>query len=144
MVIADTENNIYKVDTSGQIFEFRTSVSKENRRLFLDRLQDHEPNLEGTLVPKHNSKKADHAQWLSGIAAGAWFELYPKNGNNYYRFRRISPYGHIDIDAFYSVDDVSFNYESDYRIVQYSNCLFFHVEQQGKRFKFHLVDSTNS
>ena len=136
VVIANTEDKVYRIDPSGYISEFSSTVLKENRRLFLDRLQTHQPNFEGTLQPKDNKEKKNHAQWLSGIAAGAWFELYAKNGAGHYRFRRVSPDGHVDIDAYYSVSDPTFNDEEDYTFVPYSNCLFFYVEQNGKRYRF--------
>ena len=77
VVIADTENDVYVVTELGEITEFKSTVSKENRRLFLDTLVDYAPSLIGTIEPKHNDEKQEHAQWLGGIAAGGWFELYP-------------------------------------------------------------------
>ena len=46
---------------------------------FLDVLKGFKPSLEGKLVPKQNAIKKSHAQWLSGIGTGAWFELYDLN-----------------------------------------------------------------
>lgn len=143
VVLADTEEHIYEVDTTGNIGKFSSNTSKENRRLFLDRLKDHKPNFTGTLEPKSNSEKADHAQWLSGIAAGAWFELHPKNEEDHYRFRRVSPDGNIDIYGFYEIDNQGFECTLDYQFVQYSNCSFFYVEQKGKRYRFEFKGRLN-
>ncbi|MBT8324987.1 MAG: hypothetical protein KJO22_00685 [Bacteroidia bacterium] len=139
VLIADTENCIYEVTEEGEIGEFKSTLSKENRRLFLDRLKDHEPSYVGTLHPRHNDTRNNHAQWLSGIAAGAWFELYDLEQDQLYRFRRISPFGHIDIDAVYRISDTGFDMSLDHEFVQYSNCLYFHVKQNGQTYRFNYV-----
>lgn len=144
VVIADTENSVYLVSDKGVINKFNSTVSKENRKLFLDTLKDYNPSLVGTLKSKPNEVKAEHAQWLSGIAAGAWFEIYNLADDVEYRFRRISPYGNIDCDGIYKVNDDSFDIASDYQFVHYSNCLFFHIEQASKIFRFDFVKNFES
>jgi hypothetical protein len=136
VVLADSEDHVFEVDTKGMITEFLSNTSKENKKYFLDRLGQHRPNFIGTLEPKHNEEKKEHAQWLSGIAAGAWFELYPKDENGHYRFRRVSPSGYVDMDALFDITSSGFYYERSYQFVHYSNCLYFHIEQNGKRFRF--------
>ena len=136
VVLADTENYVYEVSETGVISQFQGSRSSENIRCFLDRLQSHEPNFIGTLEPKSVKNLHVKAQWLSGIAAGAWFELH-KNGNDReYDFKRISPNGNIDIQDTFIVGDHSFDYSLDFEFVHYSNCKFFHVKQNGKVFRF--------
>ncbi len=139
VVIADTENHVYLVSEQGEINEFTSTVSKENRRLFLDTLKGYNPSLEGTLIPKHNGVKLDSAQWLSGIAAGAWFEIYDLKGIFEYRFRRISPYGNVDSDGVYRTDVEGFDINLEYQFVHYSNCLFFHLEQNSVRYRFEFI-----
>lgn len=139
VVIADTEDFVYKVTDSGIIHEFTSSVSKENRRLFLDVLKGYNPNLTGTIEPKHNDEKNDHAQWLGGIAAGAWYEIHDLEHEAQYRYRRISPYGNVDCDGIYKIDDESFDIDLEYEFVHYSNCGFFHVEQNQRTFKFEFL-----
>lgn len=134
--IADTENYVYEVSDRGNIKKFNSTVSKINIKLFLDRLKDHRPCNIGTLKPKPVSVISPSAQWLSGIAAGAWFELYKTDFPFEYQFKRISPYGNIDVDAVYLVDDDSFCYEMQYQFVHYSNCKFFHIQQEEKIFRF--------
>ncbi|RNC84071.1 MAG: hypothetical protein ED556_11445 [Winogradskyella sp.] len=141
VVNADTENFVYKVSDKGEISEFTSSVSSENRRLFLDVLKGYKPSLVGTLVPKENNIKANHAQWLGGIAAGAWFEIYSLEIENKYRFRRISPYGNIDCDGVYEVNDINFDINLKYQFVHYSNCKFFHIEQHKKTFRFNYLEN---
>ncbi|MGC6430094.1 MAG: DUF6695 family protein [Jejuia sp.] len=141
VLLVDTENYVYEVSERGEISEFKGSQKSENVRYFLDKLKDHKVNLVGTLEPKHNDEKAEHAQWLSGIAAGAWFELYETEKSMEYRFRRISPYGNIDCDALFTVEDDAFNYDLPYEFVQYSNCKFFHVKQGDRVFRFDRIEN---
>jgi hypothetical protein len=139
VVIADTEDFVYLVNEKGGVNRFGSTVSKENRRLFLDQLKGYNPSLIGTLEPKHNTVKVEHAQWLSGIAAGAWFELYDLGHDTEYRFRRISPYGNTDCDGVYKVNDESFDINTEYQFIHYSNCLFFNVEQGLVSYRFDFV-----
>lgn len=139
VLLADTENYVYEVSETGGISEFKGSQKSENVRYFLDKLKNHEVNFVGTLRPKQNAVKVEHAQWLSGIAAGAWFELYNTESTSEYRFRRISPYGNVDCDAVFKVDDTSFEYDLSYEFVHYSNCKFFHVRQESRVFRFERV-----
>jgi len=139
VVIADTKNRVYKLSEKGEISIFKSSVSRENRRLFVDSLRDHKPNLVGNLHPKHNSEKHKKAQWLPGIGGGAWFELHYLNHNVEYRFRRISPYGYIDVDGIYEIKDEGFDISLDYDFTYHSNCEFFHVKQNDIVYRFEFL-----
>ena len=46
VVIANTEKEVFQVSETGEISIFKSTVSKENRRLFLDRLPNHIPSFE--------------------------------------------------------------------------------------------------
>ncbi|WP_411893532.1 DUF6695 family protein [Winogradskyella sp. A2] len=144
VVIADTENQVYLLNEIGDVTMFQSTVSKENRRLFLDTLNGYKPSLVGTMLPKSNAIVLDHAQWLSGIAAGAWFEIYDLDNKKEFRFRRISPYGNIDCDAIYEIDESSFDINSAYQFVHYSNCSFFHIEQHDSIYKFEYLKDFKS
>ena len=139
VVIADTENHIYTVSESGVITKFKSSVSQENRRCFLDVLKGYKPNVLGMLLPKHNSVKADHAQWLGGIAAGAWFELYETEHRTEFRYRRISPDGNVDCDGVYVIQSEGFDSSSKYTFEHYSNCKFFHIKQNEILYAFEYL-----
>lgn len=139
VLLAKTENNVYEVSENGEISEFKGSQQSENIRCFLDRLKTHKPSPIGTTEPKENSVKQSHAQWLSGIAAGAWFELNTTEKEHQYRFRRISPYGNIDVNAIYTPNSNDFDYSKPYQFVHYSNCKFFNVMQDGVVFRFERV-----
>ena len=139
VVIADTENFVYLVSGQGEISKFNSTVSRVNRRLFLDSLKGFNPNIVGTLKPKHNEVKSDSAQWLSGVGVGAWFEIYDLEDYSEFRFRRISPDGHIDADGIYKIDKEGFDINVNYQFSHYSNCLCFHIEQGSTEFRFEYV-----
>ena len=139
VLLADTENHPYEVSETGVISEFKGSQKSENIRCFLDKLKDHKVNFIGTLEPKPVDNLHEKAQWLSGIAAGAWFELHKVGHDVEYHFKRISPYGNIDIHDRFIVEDDTFEYDLEFEFIHYSNCKFFHVKQRGIIFRFERV-----
>ena len=139
VVVADTENHVYVVSESGEISAFDSTVNKENRRLFLDGLKGYKPSLAGTLEPKFNEVKSSHAQWLSGIGTGAWFEVYDLGHQAEFRYRRISPYGHIDCDVIYKIDSIGFDINSEYKFEHNSNCKYFHIKQNEVIYRFEYM-----
>lgn len=136
VLLSNTETYPFEVSNTGEISEFKGSQKSENIRCFLDKLEDHQPSFVGTLESRAVTGLQENAQWLSGIAAGAWFELYPTENKLEYRFRRISPYGNIDVDAVFSIENADFNYLLEYEFVHYSNCKFFNVKQDNQVFRF--------
>jgi len=136
VLLADTENYVYEVSETGDVSQFKGSQKSENIRCFLDNLKDHEVNLVGTLEPKPVEILHERAQWLSGIAAGAWFELHKTGHEVEYHFKRISPHGNIDVHERYVVDDDEFDFDLEFEFIHYSNCKFFHVKQGKKVFRF--------
>ncbi|GAA4290090.1 DUF6695 family protein [Aestuariibaculum suncheonense] len=139
VVLANTESQVFEVSEEGEISIFKGSQTSENIRCFLDKLEWHEPNFVGTLHPKSVGVLHDKAQWLPGIAAGAWFELHDLEEVLLFKFRRISPYGNVDIDAVFKSENSGFDYDSHFEFVHYSNCKFFHVKQKGELFRFEKV-----
>ena len=140
VVIAGTENFVHRVTENKELFEFKGSVKRKNRHLFMDMLKGYSASNIGTTKPKYNDVKSEHAQWLGGIAAGAWFEIYNLGSKDKYRYRRISPYGNIDCDGLYKVDDEDFNIDLPYKFIHYSNCGFFNIKQGQKTFKFEYLE----
>ncbi len=139
VLLADTENYVFEVSEAGVISKFKGSQKSENIRCFLDNLKHHEVNLVGTQKPKPVDDLHEKAQWLSGIAAGAWFELYKAGHDVEYYFKRISPNGNIDIHEKFMVDDAIFNYDLEFEFIHYSNCKFFHIRQNGNIFRFDRI-----
>ncbi len=136
VLLSNTEKDVFEVSETGAISEFMGSQMSENRRCFLDKLKGHDPIFIGTLSPKPVENLHQKAQWLSGIAAGAWFELHQVNHDVEYLFKRISPHGHIDVHDTFIVEDKNFSYNQAFEFVHYSNCSFFHIQQHGKVYRF--------
>ena len=136
VVLSDTNNYVFEVSDKGIISQFESTPKAENRRCFLDKLNGFKPNLEGNLKPKPVSGLDAKAQWLEGIGAGAWFELFKTSEKHIYRYRRISPYGNVDVDDNFLINDTTFNYEEDFQFVHFSNCNFFHITQHGTLYRF--------
>ena len=124
----------------GEISEYASSVSKDNRLYFLDTLKGHIPNFVGTLKPKPVANLHEKAQWLSGIAAGAWYELHATENSLEYWYKRISPHGNIDVHALYEVNEEGFDYHESYDFIHYSNCKFFHSNFVGSGSIFIVSD----
>ena len=135
VVIADSKDQVYEVK-GDHISTFKSSVAQENITYFLDKLKDHVPSVIGSLQPKPVNGLSDTAQWLSGIACGAWYEFtkVAHLNSNEYRFRRISPHGTVNIDAVFFDESKKFNIESTFKVVHDSNCAYCTIEQNGIRF----------
>lgn len=139
VVIADTGNYVYIVSDIGKISKFNSTVSRLNRQMFLDTLKGHDRGLTGNLEPLHNHVKGDHAQWLGGIGIGAWFEVHNIDSKIEYRFRRISPDGHVHCDGIYKLTSQGFDYNSSYTLLHYSNCKSFHIKQNETTYRFEYL-----
>jgi hypothetical protein len=136
VVLSSGDNMVYEVSSSGEVSEFSSSVKRENIRCFLDGLKKFTPNLEGNLKQKQVNGITGNAQWLGGIGAGAWFELHRTQKEGEYNFRRISPYGSIDVEAIFVVSELSFNYDEPFNFLHRSNCCYLHIKQGDTIYKF--------
>jgi len=136
VVRASTNGNVYEVTEEGDISYFKSSVRGKNINCFLDRLKDFTPELVGNLQPKPVNGIHRKAQWLGGIGSGAWFELHPTNDQTEYLFKRISPYGNVDVNDIFVVVDSSFNYQDRFHFLYHSNCSFLHIRQNESVYKF--------
>lgn len=140
VINANTSTHSFQVSQDGELSRFKSSVFKINRMMFFDRLKTYQPNLKGTLLPMGVDFVKPHAQWLGGIGAGAWFELSCSAKTHLYVFRRISAYGNIDVEGLFTTDNSSFDYQQPYKFVHHSNCLFFHIKQNNKLYRFDLKE----
>ncbi len=139
VLIANTQELVFQVSEEGTIKPFKSTKHRENRRMFLDTLKHHQPSFIGNLKPKTNGSHHENAQWLSGIGAGAWFEIHDLGHHEQYRFKRTSPYGHIDVDGIYKISELGFRIDEPYEFIPYSNCSFFHIKQTGTVYRFDFI-----
>ncbi|WP_430409890.1 DUF6695 family protein [Kordia sp.] len=136
VVLASTQTDIYEVTEKG-IGIFTSTSRKETLRCFLDQLKGYSPNFTGTLEPKHVQGIAKNAQWLPGIACGSWFEIHPLLATSFsYRIRRIAPYGNIDVDGVFKVNNPTFDIQEPYQFIHNSNCLYCNILQNGTIYYF--------
>ena len=132
VVLADTNNHVYEV-IGGVVSKFGSTKFKENKKYLFDRLSEHQVSFIGTLASKPVEGVHVNAQWLPGIAAGAWYEftLDIRLSENEFRFRRVSPNGNVDIDAVFTAKN-GFTLEKEFKIIHNSNCFYCTIEQDGK------------
>lgn len=144
VIRASTKGVIYEVNELA-INEFNSSILRENLKCFLDKLEGHQPSLEGSLIPKKINGIAPEAQWLSGIGSGAWFEITSDEMLmlNRYRFRRISPYGNVDVDAVFEDTSKQFDIQKAYKIIHESHCKLCMVIQDDKTIELQYVERFN-
>ncbi|MBD0825246.1 DUF6695 family protein [Aestuariibaculum marinum] len=140
VLLANTGPQVFEVTENGEIGIFKGSQVSENIRCFLDRLKGHQPDFIGSLHPKPVENLHHKSQWLSGIAAGAWFELHKLEEVLHFKFKRISPHGNVDVEAVYKVECHGFEYHETYEFVHYSNCEFFHIKQNDTVYRFYRVE----
>lgn len=141
VVIANTGHEVYEITNNGDISIFKTNRIKLNASLFFDRLK-HVSLTNGSQFEK--LKPFSNAQWLSGIGSGAWFHLEDLGNQAVYGFKRISDSGRIDIDAKYEISDPLFNISEPYEFLHDSNCLYFHVKQNNRIFRFDILEKDSS
>jgi len=135
VVLSSSNKVVYEVSTEGEISDFRSSPKRENVKYFLDSLKGFSPNLIGNLEPKPIENIKNNAQWLSGIGAGAWFELHETNHQLEYLFKRISPNGNVDVYDIFVIDNDSFDYDENYEFLYHTNCSFIHIKQNETIYK---------
>ncbi|MCH2194533.1 DUF6695 family protein, partial [Kordia sp.] len=136
VVLASTTKNSYEV-LGDNVQVFNSTSRKETVRCFLDRLKEHQPNLEGNIEPKKLSILSEDAQWLSGVGSGVWFEISVLPTQPFcYRIRRISPYGNVDVDGVFKVNDPRFDVDKPYQFVYDSNCSHCSILQDETVYYF--------
>lgn len=131
----------YKVSGNGEISVYNVSKSKEIVRCFANPLRQHQSSVLGTLQPKNISDLSKNAQWLPGIGAGAWFELFQTTTKNQYRFRRTSANGTVDIDAIFYTEDTGFDLENDFVFDYKSHCNELNIHQNKNKYTFYRLSS---
>ncbi|EDP95528.1 DUF6695 family protein [Kordia algicida OT-1] len=136
VMLANTTKHVYEV-VGDKVNIFDSTSRKETMRCFLDRLKNHEPNLLGNIEPKKLDVLSENAQWLSGIGSGVWFEIEALPAMIYcYRIRRISPYGTVDVDGIFKVNNPEFDVQQPYEFIYDSNCAYCNILQNNVVYYF--------
>ena len=135
------DKGAYQVSIGGEIKLFNRTKQQEIVTCFLDKMSNHESTLKGTLESKSFEGLTKNAQWLPGIGAGAWFELFKTDLEEEYRFKRTSGFGTTDVDALFVIDDTSFRIDLPYTFTYNTNCSFIEIEQNKQLFKFNPLSN---
>ncbi len=136
---------IYKVE-QGKIEFFKASrlgVLKDVLGGFIATPPQHiyqENGMGCTQEPQKPPHLKANAQWLSGIGAGAWFQLQKSGKNGLFQIDRISPTGAIDFQHLYKTEH-PFQEATPYRFVYDSNAHYCTLEQAGKRIRMSYVST---
>jgi hypothetical protein len=128
--------DVFEVSDSGDISIFKNSKYEEILNCFLDSVKEHKENLQGNIEPKKINGLSSNAQWLSGIGAGAWFELFKTEIKDEFLFKRTSAFGTVDIEAVFKVDNLNFDINKGYQFTYNSNCNGLFVYQNNTHYKF--------
>ena len=134
VVIANTGEEVFEADCNG-VRVFTATVFSINKKYLFDRLKDYKHSFIGNIRPKRIHGMHGNAQWLGGIAAGAWYEITSHEQLNAgeFRLRRFAPNGRLDIDAVFNNKD-GFTSREQFKVIHYSNCLYCRVLQHDEEY----------
>jgi len=128
------DKKIFHVE-NGNIYPYNKDTFLDNLTNFFDKKHPEWPPKEKTL-----SSPEIGAQYLDGIGAGAWFSITVENAlQNLYRIKRYADHHLMDFDGVFSVDNLNFSIEKEYRFVYDSHCLFCHIKQNERIYRFDFV-----
>ena len=128
---AASSSKIYCVE-HGIVSEFNSTAFKENIVNFFDK--KHVLNTSGVKVIKPKD-----SCFLKGTGSSAYFKLKASEVSNEYLITRYNEDGQKDFEGRFKPTTSGFSITKPYKFVYDSNCLYCHIEQEGKRFKFNLI-----
>ncbi|SHJ65135.1 DUF6695 family protein [Aquimarina spongiae] len=135
---SSVHNPIYEV-IEGEVKEYKGSAFKENMTNYFDKNVPSPDN-----HTSGNDKKPEHLEdacFLSGTGSSAYFKLrIPENHYNLYEIMRFDEYGEEDFKGLFEAEKSAFDITQTYRFVYDSNCKYCHIEQNGEKIRFDLVE----
>lgn len=132
---AAVDNPIYEVK-DGRITIYKSTAFKENMTNYFDK---NVPNISAedeNALPKH----LENAYLLSGIGSSAYFTLCLSDQNGLYEITRYTEYGVEDFKGVFQSQNPIFDSTKKFQFVYDSNCKYCHVEQEGVKIRFDLVE----
>lgn len=135
----NTFGDIYEVE-HGQIKPYKRSIIWHNLENFFDR---HNPEWH---LPKPEKKSpCPEAQFLGGVGCGAWFWLSRFDAvENLYRIKRYNEAGEEDFDGIFTVNQTDFDIAQEFTFVYDSHCLYAHVKQKHRIYRFDFFNFTST
>lgn len=134
VALSSIDKKIFHVE-NGIIYPYNKDTFLENLTNFFDKKHPEWPPKEKILSPPEQ-----HAQYLEGVGAGAWFLLTLENYSlQLYRIRRYDDNHQKDFDGLFTVNESCFSIEKGFQFIYDSHCLFCHVIQNKKIYRFDFV-----
>jgi hypothetical protein len=98
------------------------------------------------LKPENREKKSvfkekptEHAQWLGGIGAGAWFDIKKNNESDTYKIRRYFKNGELIFEKDFMLVEGKIDLESKYQFAYDSHALKCTILQDNKKALFKAI-----
>jgi hypothetical protein len=129
----------FEISQKGEVKPFNKSKQQEILNCFLSKISDCKSDLKGTLQAIPFDCLSNDSQWLPGVGAGAWFELFKTEFEDQYWFKRTSSFGTVDVEAKFVVDDTSFRIDLPYQFTYNTNCNHIEIRQNKQLFQFNSV-----
>ncbi len=115
------------------------SVFEEHRNYFFNKVSQKVPTY-GALLPMKECYDSPRGQWLSGIGAGAWFEIEKSVENNYMISRRGAR-GELHVKDLFEVNQSGFEIEKPYAFLHGSHCGTVRIRQNRNVYVFRRMYS---
>lgn len=137
--------NVVKAAFGNPVYEVKNGKVKEYKPSNLlwtvarDLMDTNIPEaLSDTSTTEPNTVKKAHL--LSGVGSSAYFTIADKMKDELYQITRYDQYGEKDFCGWFQAAITSFDIQQPYRFVYDSNCSYCHVEQNGKKIRFDLIE----
>jgi hypothetical protein len=113
------------------------SIVKEHKKYFFKKVSQ-EINKYGNMMPSKSFYNPPNGQWLSGIGAGAWFEI-EKGFERKYVISRRGAHGELHVRDSFLVNQSGFEIEKPYKFLHGSHCNMCWVQQRRKVYVFQRI-----
>ncbi|OIQ27897.1 MAG: hypothetical protein BM564_10880 [Bacteroidetes bacterium MedPE-SWsnd-G2] len=143
VIRVSNNSEVYCVADSGEIELKKVSMFQINKAGFLDRLPKYTSTELGSLLPIQVDNLGQYAKWVPGIGAGAWFDLYEQSKSGNLLFKRVNPYGTVDVHGVYESPKKGFSLNRDFKYEGYADCRRFSIRQHNQLYHFKLVERIN-
>jgi len=78
---------------------------------------------------------SENAQLISGVGASSWFTIMPEG--ELYRIERFSPEGKLECSRLFTLDESTFDINSEYEFTYLSHCKECTIVQNELIYKFY-------
>lgn len=145
-IFNSSENDVFKFEANAVQVQVKTRFTLHLRELTKhlffkrnEKIPKSSQQLEGTLEPPAREQSIpQHAQWLGGTGAGAWYYIKQKSGTNFI-VGRAQKNGHIDFELPFKTVNKKFTIESKFEFSYPSHAQTMTIIQGGEKIIFSRV-----